>query len=90
MNKIGYFDLRFKYASDLDFIIRCFNKKEIKKKYYNMQSVNMLSGGKSTKNFINIIKQNIECIKILNKNKINYSFFNFIFSKILNRLSQIL
>ena len=55
-----------------------------------MQSVNMLSGGKSTKNFINIIKQNIECIKILNKNKINYSFFNFIFSKILNRLSQIL
>lgn len=90
LNKIGYFDLRFKYAADLDFIIRCFNKKEIKKKYYNMQSVNMLSGGKSTKNFINIIKQNIECIKILNKNKINYNTFNFLFSKILNRLSQIL
>lgn len=90
LNQIGFFDLEFKYAADLDFIIRCFKRQEIKKKYYNIKSVNMLSGGTSTKNFINIAKQNIEWFKILNKNKINYNIFTFLFYKLINRLSQII
>ena len=49
----------------------------------------MLSGGKSTKNFINILNQNIECLKVL-KNKIKYNLFNFLVFKIINRLSQII
>ena len=39
----------------------------------------MLSGGKSTKNFINILKQNIEHLKILNKHKIKYNLLSFLF-----------
>ena len=50
----------------------------------------MLSGGKSTKNFINIIKQNIEWLRILNKNKIKYNLIIFLFFKFMNRLSQII
>ncbi len=89
LNKIGYFNLKFKYTADLDFIIRCFNSKKIKKKYYNIKSVNMLSGGKSTKNIINILKQNIEWLKILKKHKIKYNLISFLFFKFINRLSQI-
>ena len=81
--------MKFSSAADLDFIIRCFNENEIKK-YYNIKSVVMLSGGKSTKNFINILNQNIECLKVLKKNKIKYNLFNFLVFKIINRLSQII
>ena len=90
LKQIGYFDLKFSSAADLDFIIRCFNENEIKKKYYNIKSVVMLSGGKSTKNFINILNQNIECLKVLKKNKIKYNLYNFLVFKIINRLSQII
>ena len=82
--------MKFKYAADLDFIIRCFQKKKIKKKFYNIKSVNMLSGGRSTKSFVNIIEQNIEWLKILNKNKIKYNIITFLFYKFINRLSQII
>ena len=37
----------------------------------------MLSGGRSTKSFVNIIEQNIEWLKILNKNKIKYNIITF-------------
>ncbi len=90
LNQIGYFDLKFKYAADLDFIIRCFKRKEIRKKYHNIKSINMLSGGRSTKNFVNVIKQNIEWFKILNKNKIKYNIITLLFYKFINRLSQII
>lgn len=90
LDQIGYFNLKFKYAADLDFIIRCFKRKKIKKKFYNIKSVNMLSGGRSTKSFVNIIEQNIEWLKILNKNKIKYNIITFLFYKFINRLSQII
>ena len=50
----------------------------------------MLSGGRSTKSFVNIIEQNIEWLKILNKNKIKYNIITFLFYKFINRLSQII
>ena len=90
LNQIGYFDLKFEYAADLDFIIRCFKRKEIRKQYYNIKSINMLSGGRSTKNFVNVIKQNMEWFKILNKNKIKYNIISLLFYKFINRLSQII
>ena len=43
----------------------------------------MLSGGRSTKNLINIIEQNIEWLKILNKNKIKYNIITFYFINLL-------
>jgi glycosyltransferase involved in cell wall biosynthesis len=89
LKKVGYFDLNFKYAADLDFIIRCFKIEGIKKIYFNIKSIKMLSGGRSTKNYINVLKQNIECLKILNKNKIKYNLFSFVLRKSINRLKQV-
>ena len=87
---IGSFDLKFNFASDLDFIIRCF--KEIPKeeiKYLDFFSVVMKSGGKSTSNIFNVYKQNIECMNVLKKNNIKFSKFDFILSKIVDRIRQI-
>ena len=87
---IGLFDLKFNFASDFDFIIRCF--KEIPReeiKYLDFFSVVMRSGGKSTSNIFNIYKQNVECMKILKKNDIKFNKFEFILSKIIDRIRQI-
>ena len=88
---IGTFDINFKFASDFDFIIRCFKKIPKERIFYlNLLSIEMKSGGKSTRNIINIIKQNLECLQILKKNDINYNTVNFIVKKIINRLNQII
>ena len=89
LSKIGNFDIKYEYASDLDFIIKCFNYKKVKKKYYNLLTIDMYSGGKSTKSLLNILKQNIECIMVLKKNKINFNLFVFFLFKLINRISQI-
>ena len=90
LNLVGEFDMSFNFASDLDFIIRCFKnipRKEIR--HLNFFSVVMKSGGKSTNNIINIYKQNIECVKVLEKNNIKFNKYDFILSKIVNRIKQI-
>ena len=87
---VGSFDLKFDFASDFDFIIRCFKnipREEIRN--LDFFSVVMKSGGKSTSNILNIYKQNIECMNILKKNNIKFNRFDFILSKILNRIKQI-
>ena len=87
---IGSFDTKFNFASDFDFIIRCFKgipREEIK--YLDFFSVVMKSGGKSTSNIFNIYKQNVECMKVLKKNNIKFNKFDFILSKIINRIKQI-
>ena len=55
--------------------------------YYNEILVNMKSGGKSNNNLINIVKQNIENIKILKKEK-KFSLFKFIYYKFKHRYKQ--
>ena len=50
----------------------------------------MRVGGATSKNLINIIKQNLEIIRALKLNKIKFSIFNFVISKLLNKVKQIL
>ena len=63
--------------------------KKTKCKYYyiNKILINMKVGGKSNNNLINIIKQNIENIKIL-RNEKNFSYLKFIYYKFKHRYNQ--
>ena len=76
------FNLSYKIASDLDFIIKCFDK-SLNYEYINKSFIIQRSGGTS-QTFINIFKANYEVFKICKKNKIK-----FIFRKLLFKLCQI-
>ena len=86
-NKYGLFNLNFKYAADLEIMYRLLTVHRCKHFYLNQFLVDMKFGGKSSKNIINIIKQNIENIKILKKDK-KFSYFKFFYNKIIHRLRQ--
>lgn len=85
--KNGLFNLKYKYAADIEIMYRFLEKLECKYYYINEVLINMKVGGKSNNNFINIIKQNIENIKILRKKK-NFSYLKFIYFKFKHRYKQ--
>lgn len=87
-NKFGFFDTNFKFASDIDLMVRFFEIHNIKAKYVSDTFITMRFGGASTSNFRRIILQNIEILKSFKKNKINYKFMNFILCKFLSRIKQ--
>jgi len=86
--KYGVFDLDYKYAADLELMFRFLDKNKCKYHYLNEILVNMRAGGKSNKNLINVIKQNIENIKIF-KNCNNFNFIKFFLSKFKHRYKQL-
>jgi glycosyltransferase len=69
-NKVGVFNNKLKIVADYDFMLRCFNYKPLKIKYYNNVIVKMRIGGAST-TINGIISSFFEFIYVLNKN--NYS-----------------
>tara|TARA_B100000900_G_C20572180_1_gene713706 strand:- start:249 stop:989 length:741 start_codon:yes stop_codon:yes gene_type:complete len=80
------FNISYKIASDLDFIIKCFYK-SLDYEYINKSLIIQRSGGTSQK-FINILKANYEVFKICKKNKIR-SKIKFIIKKILFKICQV-
>ena len=85
--KYGLFNLEYKYASDIEIMYRFLEKFRCRNYYYNEILVNMKSGGKSNNNLINIVKQNIENIKIIKKEK-KFNLFKFIYYKFKHRYKQ--
>ena len=79
------FNTKFKIASDLDFIIKCFS---YSKSYFylNKDIVFQRSGGTSQK-FLNIFKSNVEVYNILRLHKLKRKIF-FLFKKIIFKLCQ--
>jgi glycosyltransferase involved in cell wall biosynthesis len=71
--KYGLFDLDFKFAADFELMLRLIEKEHIRLFYLPEPLVRMRLGGTTSKNFTNIRKGNIECIKAFKKNGIKVS-----------------
>lgn len=85
----GLFDLKYKLASDYEFMLRVFKKYEFKKKYINYTLVRMRLGGATNKNFKNIYLGNIEIIQSWKANQIKLPLM-LIPKRIFKRISQFL
>lgn len=87
----GFYNLKYKIASDIDMMFRFLEIYKLKSFYLDITSVIMRSGGLSNKNIQNKVKLNLEIIKIL---KIYYgkkfSVFNFLFNKFFLKINQYL
>ncbi len=86
-NNYGLYNLDFKLVADFELMLRFFDKYKIKASYLPEYLVRMRLGGLTNKKYINIYKQNIECIKAfthnnLPVNKLLYPFYR-IFPKLL-------
>ena len=86
----GYFNLKYSIASDFDMLVKLFQIKNIRIKYFPNVTVHMRNGGKSNSSFSNIIKQNKEILSILKKYKIPHNNIIFFIMKIINRATQYL
>lgn len=84
--KYGDFNLKYKYAADIDLMFRFLMKFNCKYYYLDEILINMKAGGVSN-NLKNIILQNIENINIF-KNNEKFSIFTFFLWKFIHRLKQ--
>ncbi len=87
-SKFGGFNLKYKIAADFELMLRFLEINKLKIKYLNKNLVHMRLGGISNKNYINVIKQNIEIIKILYHYKLPINPILFFIKKIKNRMKQ--
>jgi glycosyltransferase len=86
IKRVGFFDIKFRIASDLDFIIRSLNySKSVF--FYNRYLVYQRTGGESQKT-LNIVYSIAEVYKILIKNKIKNKLL-FIIKKLLYKVYQL-
>ena len=86
--KLGNYKINIGNASDFELMYRFLEKNNVKNKYINKTLVTMRYGGSSNKSIYNILNQNLHIIKVLN---INFNIFKiciFLFSKLVERLSQ--
>ena len=66
----GLFNLEFKLAADYEFMLRIFKKHNYNSKFINKVIVKMRLGGATNKNFLNILKQNLEILKAWKNNNL--------------------
>ena len=90
VHKLGYFDLKYKLASDFEFMLRYLETEQVCSVYIPSCLVHMRLGGATNKSFRNIIIQNFEILDSFESNNINISLFKFLLFKYFNRLSQFL
>jgi glycosyltransferase len=86
IKRVGFFDINFSIASDLDFIIRSL-KCSRSVFFYNRYLVYQRTGGKSQK-ILSILYSTFEVYKILTKNKIKNKLL-FIIKKLLYKIFQL-
>lgn len=88
LNLIGKFNLEYSLAADFDFMKRCLLMPQLKRHYLPKLMVKMRLGGATNKNFKNIVLQNIQIFKSLNKHPDRFKSFPFLVSKILIKARQ--
>jgi hypothetical protein len=90
LDRMGLFDLTFKLASDVVFLMRYLECGSVKSTYIPHVLVRMRIGGVTNKNWINIVNQNKEIFLALKKNSISFNPFVFFWHKIYSRALQLI
>jgi glycosyltransferase involved in cell wall biosynthesis len=87
LQKIGGFDIRYRYQSDYELMVRLFLKERISAVHIPEVLVRMRTGGHTNRSIRNIVKGNIEAYRACRENGIKVSPF-FILQKMMSRLPQ--
>ncbi len=87
-DKFGVFNLNYKIAADFELLFRLIEKNKIRTVYLPKVIIKMRLGGTTNKNLKNICIQNKEITQTLRAYYSNFSYFQFWFSKLLNRFAQ--
>ncbi|MDD2367409.1 MAG: glycosyltransferase family 2 protein [Desulfuromonadaceae bacterium] len=85
--QLGLFDLDYQIAADFELMARFIDSHKIRTIYLPQVTVHMRLGGTTNKSIRNIIKQNIEIIRALKKNKLRVSAL-FPVYKLIDKFSQ--
>lgn len=88
IDTLGFFDLSYKLAADVEFMMRYLERGDLKVTYIPCVLVRMRIGGATNQSLRNIVKQNKEVIAALRKNDISFSIFVFFVSKVFSRFMQ--
>ncbi len=88
--KFGNYSVDLGNSSDFELMFRLLEKNKVQSRYINKILVGMRYGGVSNKSYINILKQNLQIIKILGIKKNYIKILRLIFYKIFNRIIQFL
>jgi len=86
--KYGNYNLKFKLASDFELMLRFLDKYKISTFYLKETLVSMRLGGASNKNLINILSQNIECVRAFRINGLKVNPILYPWFRILPKLLQ--
>ena len=87
-DRYGLFDLSFNLASDFEIMLRFLDKEKISTAYLKEPLVKMRLGGETNKNFKNIYRQNIECVRAFKKNDLKVIKFLYPFFRIIPKFFQ--
>jgi glycosyltransferase involved in cell wall biosynthesis len=85
--KIGLFDLQYKLAADYEFMLRAFEKYNLKSGYLDAYLIKMRLGGATNKSFKNIFHGNKEILSAWKNNGL-IPPFTLMFSRFLKRIIQ--
>ncbi len=89
-DKYGLFNLDFRLAADFEIMLRFFDRYKISSFYIQEAFVKMRLGGETNKNFRNIFKQNVECIRAFYLNGIEVNIFLYPIRRVLSKTLQFL
>lgn len=88
LERYGFFDLRYRLASDAEFMMRYLERGCVRSAYIPHVQVRMRVGGATNRSWSNIVRQNREIFHALRKNNIPHSAASFWIHKLASRLSQ--
>jgi glycosyltransferase involved in cell wall biosynthesis len=86
--RLGGFNLDYKIAADVELMARFLVAGRISSYYIPQVLVHMRLGGTTNRNLRNIIKQNLEIRRGLLAQGLRFSWFEFVWNKLLSRASQ--
>lgn len=88
LDRYGSFDKSFKLAADVELMMRLLERDRIRTAYFPRVWVRMRVGGQTNQSWKNILVQNKEIMRSLEKNGLPFSRIWFMANKIVNRLKQ--
>ena len=86
--RYGYYNEKFKIASDFEFMLRVLGVNRLKFMYFDKTFIIMRSGGTSTQSLKNIFISNYEVYQSFKKNNLKINMI-YIFLKILKKIFQL-